>query len=75
MERLQQQNIVSDDLDGEVVIPDSIYRLGHSDKWACKNCNIRDDKWCMVKHPQYCRGTARGGQSIKQNSEVIKKVK
>jgi hypothetical protein len=51
-------------------IPDSIYRLGHSDKWACKNCNLRDDKWCMVKHPQYCR--AARGQLIKQNSEVTK---
>jgi hypothetical protein len=28
----------------------SIYRLGHSDKWACKNCNLRDDKWGMIKH-------------------------
>jgi hypothetical protein len=40
----------------EVVVPDSIYRLGHSDKWACKNCNMKDDKWCMLKHQQYCRG-------------------
>jgi hypothetical protein len=37
-----------------VIIPDSIYRLGHSDKWACKNCNIRDDKWYMIKH--HCKG-------------------
>ena len=35
-------------------LPDSIYRLGHSDKWACKYCNLRDDKWGMIKH--YCKG-------------------
>jgi hypothetical protein len=45
-------------------IPDSIYRLGHSDRWACKNCNMRDDKWGMIKHPQYCKA----GNQSKQNS-------
>jgi hypothetical protein len=49
-------------------IPDSIYRLGHSDLFACKNCNVKGDKWFMMKHPQYCRG----GQLIKQNREVTK---
>ncbi len=64
------QSVATNDLDGEVVIPDSIYRLGHSDKWACENCNIRDDKWCMIKHKQYCNGTR--SPPIKHNSEVIK---
>jgi hypothetical protein len=31
-----------------------IYKIGHSDTWACKNCNQRGDKWFMQKHP--CRG-------------------
>jgi hypothetical protein len=32
----------------------NIYRLGHSDKWACKNCKIIDDGWFMRVHN--CRG-------------------
>jgi hypothetical protein len=47
-------------------VPDLIYRLGHSDKWTCKNCNIRDDKWCMLKHPQYCRGTKGQSKQIRR---------
>jgi hypothetical protein len=31
-------------------LPAYIYRLGQSDKFACKLCRIRDDKWGMVKH-------------------------
>ncbi|MGB6529674.1 MAG: hypothetical protein WBF33_16320, partial [Candidatus Nitrosopolaris sp.] len=31
-------------------LPPYIYRLGHSDKFACKLCRIRDDKWGMAKH-------------------------
>jgi hypothetical protein len=69
MERQQQQqNIASDDLDGEVAIPDSIYRLGHSDKWACKNCSLKDDKWGMIRHVEYCKGA---GSQSKQNWQVI----
>ncbi len=32
----------------------SIYRLGHSDTFACKNCNLKGDKWFMRQH--ICRG-------------------
>ena len=37
----------------------SIYRLGHSDTWACshKNCNLRGDKWFMQKHN--CKGAKK----------------
>ena len=38
-----------DIINNGVVIPDSIYRLGHSDRWACKNCNTKGDKWFMLK--------------------------
>jgi hypothetical protein len=31
-----------------------IYRLGHSDTWACHNCKQKGDKWFMQKH--MCRG-------------------
>jgi hypothetical protein len=31
-------------------LPPYVYRLGHSDRFACKLCNIRDDKWGMIKH-------------------------
>jgi hypothetical protein len=33
----------------------SIFRLGHSDMWACKNCRQRGDKWFMQKH--LCRSS------------------
>jgi hypothetical protein len=36
---------------------DSIYRLGHSDIWACHNCKIRDDKFGMQKHD--CKGVKK----------------
>jgi hypothetical protein len=35
-------------------INQNIYRIGHSDKWACKNCKIVDDIWFMQVHN--CRG-------------------
>jgi hypothetical protein len=49
----------------EQQLPDSIYRLGHSDRWACNSCKLRDDKWGMMKH--YCRA----GQ-LKQNKESVR---
>ena len=38
----------------EQQIPNSVYRLGHSDLFACKNCKLRDDKWGMINHR--CKG-------------------
>jgi hypothetical protein len=35
-------------------IPDSIYRA-YRDIWKCKNCNLQDDKWGMIKHR--CKGS------------------
>lgn len=32
------------------ILLESIYRLGHSDTWACYNCRQRGDKWFMQKH-------------------------
>jgi hypothetical protein len=52
-------------------IPDSIYRLGHSDKFACKNCSLKDDKWGIIRHVEYCKGSRKvnqnnlGGENIK----------
>jgi hypothetical protein len=37
---------------GKIVIPDSIYRLGHSDLFGCRNCKVKGDKPFMMKHPQ-----------------------
>jgi hypothetical protein len=48
---------------GEIAIPASIYRLGHSDRWACKDCNIRGDKWFMLTHPEYCKGANHSNKS------------
>jgi hypothetical protein len=28
----------------------SIYRIGHSDTFACNNCRQKGDKWFMQKH-------------------------
>ena len=35
----------------------SIHRLGHSDTFACENCNLKDDKWFMRQH--ICRGQTK----------------
>lgn len=35
---------------GDVVHNSNIYRLGHSDTWACKNCSLKDDRWFMEQH-------------------------
>jgi hypothetical protein len=35
----------------------SIYRLGHSDNFACRNCKVRGDKWFMRKH--HCKGFSK----------------
>ena len=32
----------------------AIYRIGHTDNWACHNCRQNGDKWFMQKHE--CRG-------------------
>jgi hypothetical protein len=37
-----------------VITQSNIYRLGHTDRFACKNCSIVDDKWFMQKH--LCKG-------------------
>jgi hypothetical protein len=34
-----------------------IYRLGHSDTFACKNCNLKGDIWFMGQH--ICRGQSK----------------
>jgi hypothetical protein len=31
-------------------LPAYVYRLGRCDRFACKLCNVRDDKWGMVEH-------------------------
>lgn len=35
--------------------PNTIYRLGHSDDFACKNCKIRGDRFFMAEHA--CRAS------------------
>jgi hypothetical protein len=53
----------------EQQIPNSIYRLGHSDLFGYKNCKIKSDKPFMMNHPL---STLPAGDQSKQNSEVIK---
>ncbi|HEY9385928.1 MAG TPA: hypothetical protein VIP70_02730, partial [Nitrososphaeraceae archaeon] len=40
-----------------VIIQPNIYRLGHTDRFACKNCSIVDDRWFMEKH--VCKAQSR----------------
>jgi hypothetical protein len=61
----EDSSTIINDIDAEIIIPDSIYRLGNSDKFACKNCRLKDDKWGMIRHVEYCKG-AGGSQSTKQ---------
>jgi hypothetical protein len=35
----------------------SIHRLGHSDTFACENCNQKGDIWFMKRHP--CKGQSK----------------
>jgi hypothetical protein len=51
------QNTTSNDISGDTAnhitnpkLPPYVFRLGSSDKFACKYCNIRDDKWGMIGH-------------------------
>ena len=46
----------NDPHDAEIAIPDSVYRIGHSDLFACKSCKVKGDKWFMLTHPEYCKG-------------------
>jgi hypothetical protein len=34
-----------------------IYRLGHSDTFACENCNLKGDIWFMEQH--ICKGQSK----------------
>ena len=37
--------------------PSPIYRLGHSDTFACEDCNLKGDIWFMGQH--ICRGQSK----------------
>jgi hypothetical protein len=43
-------NDVSNETDNNPILPRYVYRLGRSDRFACKYCSIVDDKWGMIKH-------------------------
>jgi hypothetical protein len=57
---IEESSVLSSTLELQKV-PATIYRLGHSDTWACKDCNIKGDKWFMLTHPEYCK--ARNNQT------------
>ena len=42
---------LSGDYDFNPEIINSISRFEGTDHWFCKNCNIKGDKWFMIKHP------------------------
>ena len=37
-------------LPNDLAKPNKIYRIGHSDNFACKHCNVRGDKFFMKTH-------------------------
>ena len=39
---------IEDIADAGYVNRSSIYRIGHTDKWGCKKCNMKDDKWFIA---------------------------
>jgi hypothetical protein len=59
-----EDSSIINDIAAEVVIPDSIYRLGNSDKFACKDCRLKDDKWGMIRHVEYCKGAGSQSKQI-----------
>jgi hypothetical protein len=66
VEALQEPSLPSDPSANEVVeqqTPDSIYRIGHSDLFGCKNCKIKGDKPFMIKHPKYCKAVNQSKQN------------
>jgi hypothetical protein len=32
------------------ILPEGVFRIGKTDKFGCKFCNVQDDKWGMAKH-------------------------
>ena len=64
--KLFDKTIKSSELSGSNSFPNSskdfaklntIYRLGHSDDFAYKNCKIRDDRFFMDAHS--CRASSK----------------
>jgi hypothetical protein len=46
----QYEPSVDSDYPGDIIHTSSIYRLGHSDTWACEDCKQKGDKWFMQQH-------------------------
>jgi hypothetical protein len=44
----------STDTSPMVDVSQYIYRVGHTDSWACKNCKLKGDTWFMRDHS--CKG-------------------
>jgi hypothetical protein len=41
----------NDNYDFDPNIINNIDRIKGTDRWFCKNCTIKEDKWFMMKHP------------------------
>jgi hypothetical protein len=54
---LEKSSTTSTTADQTKKIPPPIYRLGHSDTWACHDCKQRGDRWFMEKH--LCKGVPK----------------
>ncbi len=53
LERSQRSQPSPTENDKDLTIS-SLYRIGKTDTWGCKKCNLRGDKWFMQKH--LCKG-------------------
>jgi hypothetical protein len=52
-----QLSLPSPENANSIEISKTIYRLGHTDTFACKNCKQRGDRWFMQIH--HCKGLSR----------------
>ena len=43
--------LLDDNYDYDPEIINNIDRFTGTDRWFCKKCSMRDDKWFMMKHP------------------------
>ena len=48
---ISESDLLLEDYPYDPKIINNIYRFEGNDHWFCKNCNIKGDKWFMMKHP------------------------
>ena len=51
-EETENKTSANGDITGmeKFIIPEGVYRIGRTDRFGCKFCNVKDDKWGIAKH-------------------------